>query len=574
MGRKFRGKSFGRVGGANSQQHAVVQKLNNSAILKRQRGDIAGAIEDLKKAFLLQQDDLNTLLNLTTSSLFKGDSKAALEFSQKTVFYYPEVARVHECRGMVLVQVGRFGEAVEHFQKAIYLDPRRATVYCSLGTALNAIWRADEALIAFDRAIALDSASWNAYFGKSIVLRVQNRHLEALQACESAVKYAPEYGDLYAQKALILCDLDRYDEAIVCADRAIGLTSSGPLGFNVRGLVLMRQGRLVESEQAFRRAMELTSSYVDAHFNLSVVLFLQGKFEEAWREHEWRWNRPKYTERAKKFIGPRWEGSDLNGKRILLYREQGLGDSVQFIRYASMVKVRGGHVIFECQPPLVKLLSGVDGVDEIVAEGNNLPDFDLHIPLLSLPLIFNTRPETVPLAQGYINQSFDSAWRRPERFCVGLKWMGNPNQANDARRSIPLEVFRALTNVPEVEFVNLEIDQRAHDEVRRLHLSDRIKDMRPFIRDFADTAGIMQRLDLVISVCTSVTHVAGALGRPVWTLLPFCPDWRWMFKGDTTPWYSSMRLFRQSERRDWAEVIAQVSQELQQLSAGSIQRAA
>ena len=312
-----------------------------------------------------------------------------------------------------------------------------------------------------------------------------------------------------------------------------------------------------------------------AHWNLSLALLLSGDFAGGWEEYEWRWKMKNND--GRNYSCPLWQGEDIVGRTINLHVEQGFGDTIQFIRYAPMVMQRGAKVIVECQPQLVRLLASVEGLAHITDRTASSIYFDMHAPLLSLPRIFSTTLKTIPCHVPYLSADrvLVAKWRQkieplPGRFRVGLVWAGNPTHGNDRNRSCALVDFALLAKIPNVIFYSLRKDEGAEqceNPPHEINLVDLTRD----IADFADTAALMDNLDLIISVDTAVAHLAGALGRPVWTLLPFVPDWRWLLDRRDNPWYPTMRLFRQSKPGNWRGVMADVANALREYVVNSEQ---
>jgi hypothetical protein len=331
------------------------------------------------------------------------------------------------------------------------------------------------------------------------------------------------------------------------------------------GLTYRQLRRLDESVALLRRAVGLWPNHSTAHFNLGLALLEKGEFEEGFREYEWRWGLAEFASRRRTFLQPEWDGSELGGRTILLYTEQGLGTSVQFARYASLVADRGGGVIVQCPARLANLLKTVPGVWRVVSGSESVPNFDVHAPLVSLPRLFGTTLNSVPAHFPYVSvdkarlAAFDRCLGQVTGFKVGLVWRGNPKP--DPARSCALSEFAPLRRVEGVMFYSLQIGEGA-EEAGRPPAGMRLVDLCALQKDFADTAAAISRLDLVISVDTSVAHVAGAMGKPVWTLLPYLSDWRWMVDREDTPWYPTMRLFRQTRQGEWGAVFERVAREL------------
>jgi hypothetical protein len=367
----------------------------------------------------------------------------------------------------------------------------------------------------------------------------------------------PGSAEIASNYSVALRDSGRFEEAVASADRAIAINpNSTPAHFN-RAHALRDLCRFDEAIASLDRALAITPNYAKAHYSRGLLLLMKGDFEHGWPEYEWRWKKPDFTSVKREFPQPRWDGSPLADKTILLHPEQGLGDAIQFIRYAPLVEQRSAKkVIVESPPPLTRLLResfSNSGTIEIVEAGQSLPPFDVQIPLLSLPMVFGTTLANIPADVPYLRaREFDR--QLTGDFRVGLCWAGSRYHPNDWLRSIPLEMFRPLTEISGVTWFSLQHDEDA--------LPLRLVDLTNELNDLSDTAAIIAKLDLVITVDTSIAHLAGALGKPTWTLVQFSPDWRWMLDRGDSPWYPTMRLFRQTKVGDWSSVIEKVAREL------------
>jgi tetratricopeptide (TPR) repeat protein len=359
--------------------------------------------------------------------------------------------------------------------------------------------------------------------------------------------------------------LGKTGDAASCFRQAIGFNAQYADAYNDLGIALQAQGDLPQALEHYSRAVELRPGFADAHWNRSLAWLLAGDFEKGWSEYEWRWRRKESP--ARTLAGPRWDGTPVDGKRIFIYAEQGLGDAIQFVRYLPLVKERGAFVVFECQPELFNLLQSCKGIDQLIRRGDPLPAFDTHVPLLSLPGIFRTTLESIPCQVPYIraadNANIDAAilpLNNAEQR-VGIVWAGNASHTNDRNRSCPLAHFAALVNLPRIRLYSLQKGERAVD-LKTHDFGQAVTDLGGLLDDFADTAAVVAKLDLVLTVDTSVAHVAGAMGKPVWVLLPFAPDWRWLRNREDSPWYPGMRLFRQPRPHAWEDVFRKVASAL------------
>jgi hypothetical protein len=342
---------------------------------------------------------------------------------------------------------------------------------------------------------------------------------------------------------------------LACYDRTIALKPDYAQAYGNRGTCLEAMMRPDDAMSSYRDALAVSPDDAQAHWNLAVNRLRAGDFKTGWIESEWRWKCGALGLGQREFARPLWLGVEpIEGKTLLLHSDQGLGDALHFCRYAALVAARGARVILEIDPPLRELASSLEGVSEFVAKGEAPPDFDYHCPLGSLPLAFDTTLDTIPATVPYLSvgknaRDWQARLGTRKLLRIGLVWSGNPNHANDHKRSIALETLLPLSKV-EAQFVSLQKDLRPGDAAILRERSD-IVDVGPELESFSDTAALLQHLDLLISVDTSIAHLAGALGRPVWVFLPYLPDWRWLLDREDSPWYPTARLFRQTEAATW-----------------------
>jgi Flp pilus assembly protein TadD len=428
-----------------------------------------------------------------------------------------------------------------------------------------------------------------------------DRRLQGVELVRRAITIAPFVAELHSNLGTIYDDLGRFDEAINAYRRALELRSDYPEAHNNLGNSLKDSGRVPESIPHYRKAIALRGNYALAHHNLASALFMLGNIPEAlascrraleiepalplahctlglillalgdlqtgWKEYDARLQIPAMDIRPRNYPQPVWDGSSLNGKRIFLHSEQGFGDTMQFVRYVPMIQQRGGKIILECQPGLVRLLSNLPGIEQIVRDGDPPPPFDVHCSLLSIPRIFGTTLETIPANIPYIHPdpAIVEKWRArvpaDGRLKVGLSWAGRKIHGHDRYRSIQLSSLAPLAAAKNVWFCSLQKGDPASQTKSPPSGMD-LTDWTPELRDFADTAGLLANLDLLISVDTAVVHLAGAMAKPAWVLLQFMPDWRWMLQREDSPWYPTLRLFRQTKREDWSTPIQDITQAL------------
>jgi len=406
------------------------------------------------------------------------------------------------------------------------------------------------------------------------VIAYQTGRLDlAVDLISKSIAINPKEASAHSSLGNLLLQLGRLDDAVVCYRRAVELKPSFSEALNNLGNALKAQRRLDEAVTSYRRALELSPDDPDVHYHLSMALLARGDMAAGWEEHEWRWKTPQFAGTRRDFAQPQWRGEMATGRTLLIHAEQGYGDTLQFCRYAPLAAARGLRVIMEVPKPLARLLSSLPGVDGIVVEGETLPQFDLHCPMLSMPLALGTTIPTVPSDVPYLHADAAqvAVWR--ERLAslehhgprIGLVWAGNPRKhlpaaaAIGRRRSMAPDRLASLFELPGLHFFSLQKDGPAPPE--HFPLTDVMAEMG----DFADTAALIANLDLVISVDTSVVHLAAALGKQVWLLDRFDSCWRWLVGRRDSPWYPNLRLYRQPQPGDWDSVIAEIVSDLRSL---------
>jgi len=393
-----------------------------------------------------------------------------------------------------------------------------------------------------------------------------DRLADSISAFQTAIRLNPRYSDAYHDLGYVFHMNGQPMEAIASYHKAIEINRNMFDAYNNLGRVRQELGDIDEALVSYRKSLEIKPDFAEAHFNLAIALLLKGDFDHGWREYEWRKrlnHRPRYDLHQQE-----WNGSDISGKTIFLYAEQGFGDTIQFVRFAPLVAEKGARVIIECQRELMSVMQSVKGGNLVISNEDALPEFDLLCPLLSLPLIFHTAPDSIPKDIPYImtEPTLVQKWRermKDDSGCcrVGLVWSGNPKYRADRLRSVTLEILLPLWEIEGMRFYSLQKGDAAN-QVRSLPGWATIADYSDELSNFSDTAAMIANLDLVISVDTAVAHLSGALGKNVWTLLPYAPDWRWMLHREDSPWYPTMTLFRQPAPGDWKSVVEKLSEEL------------
>ncbi|HEY9647172.1 MAG TPA: tetratricopeptide repeat protein, partial [Chroococcidiopsis sp.] len=476
----------------------------------------------------------------------------------------PGQAAVHHDLGVAYAELGQYDQAIHHYQATLDLQPDHAKAHYNLGNVHRFRNQAQPAIECYRRALAIDSGYADAIHNLGVCFQMQSQFEEAMAHYRHALTLKPDSAEIYNSIGSLLRLLGKLEESVAQIQQAIALKPNYVEAHTHLGLARYHQGQFDAAHAAYAQALRLAPHYPSARFNRSLLLLLLGDFVQGFAEYEWRWRRQDYRPRS--FTPPVWAGEDLSGKTILVYAEQGFGDTVQFVRYLPLVAQRGGRIVLECQKELVTLLQALPDVEQVIAKGEPLPPFDCHVALLSLPHVLGTTLEDVPAPVPYLFPpvpspplSLPATPTKPLR--VGLVWAGNPLNPNDGDRSTQLQTLLPLLAVPGITFYSLQKGEKA-EELRQLQAQQQalnVVDLDPQLQSFADTAAAIAQLDLVITVDTAVAHVAGALGKPVWVLLCFVPDWRWLWQRDDSPWYPTARLFRQPRPGDWGSVCQQVA---------------
>jgi tetratricopeptide (TPR) repeat protein len=573
--------------------------LHLCGVLMQQRGRSAEALALIGAALAANARVAAAHCNYGLVLAALGRHQEALASYERALALKPDYADAHYNRGNTLVALNRFDEALKSFEQAIVLRPNHPNALLNRAQVLERLGRTREALASFDLALALapgnaDSFNMrgNVHFSmksyaaaladydraaalrpdaapihnnRGNALRELGRHEEALAAFDRAVAIKPDYAQAFSNRANALLELNRVEEALADYERALAIKPNFADALVNRGNALHYLGRPQEALTSFDRAIASSPQLAEAHWNRALTLLALGDLERGFAAYEWRWRRDGEL-KPRDFSQPQWHGEDLRGRTILLHAEQGFGDTIQFIRYLPMVAAKGAGIVLEIPDDLRPLVGRPDGVAAIVRRGEALPPFDVHCPLMSLPVACATTLATVPAPIPYLAAPAEriERWRarlsRAAAPRVGLVWSGKPTHRNDRNRSIPLPLLAPLLALPGIAFVSLQKEYRDAD--LPLLAQYPLLRLESELCDFADTAAVIAGLDLVIAVDTAAAHLAGAMGKPLWLLLPAIGDWRWLLEGRDSPWYPTARLFRQPRIGDWQSVIAEVSREL------------
>lgn len=462
---------------------------------------------------------------------------------------------------------GEPAEARRLLAVAVNENPTNIDAQADYGTALAMTGAPDAALAAFDRALAINPRHPGACLNRANTLATLNRLAEALDALATAHAADPSNPQIPCNRGNVLAQLGRLDEAVASCGEALALRGDFVEAMTNRGNTLLLMNRNAEALDSYQQALRLRPDDADAHYGASFVHLRLGDFTPGWREYEWRWRRTELAGYRRDLGHPAWDGTTaLAGQTLLLHAEQGLGDTIHFVRYAPLLADRGARIVLEVQPSLKPLIAEMPG-STVVGRGERLPPFDLHCPLLSLPLVTGTTAATIPAEVPYLAAPAAriDEWRErlsgANHLKVGVAWSGNRAYRNDRHRSMALRDIAPLLSTPGVAFYTLNPDLPA-DEAEFLAGLTQVTHIAGHFRDFADTAAVVHHLDLVVTTDTSIPHLAGAMGKEVWIMLGFAPDWRWLLDREDSPWYPTATLFRQEAIGAWGPLVARIGERL------------
>ncbi len=536
-----------------------------------QAGNFARAEQVCRQIIQADPRGVDGWLLFASTCQAQGKLDEAVAGYRQAALLRPDFAEAHYRLGNTLFARGLLGEALASYRQALLLRPQHGETHNNIGVVLADQGRPAEALPHYQQAVALKPTYAEAHYNLGNALKALNRLEEAVAAYQQAIRHNPQFAPAYLNLGVALTAQGRPAEAVAAYRQAIRLEPNLAKAHNNMGLALAQQNRLDEALACYARALQLQPDFADAHYNRALTLLVRGDFEQGWPEYEWRWRLTEIP--ARPFSQPRWGGSPLAGRTILLHAEQGAGDTIQFIRYAPLVQQRGGRVLVECPATLIPLLSTCRGIDQLIGRGTPLPDFDVHAPLLSLPGIFRTSLATIPVDIPYLatDPQLVEHWRQElqgvREFKIGISWQGSPGYRWDRQRSLALAHFEPVARLVGVRLFSLQ-KGLGTEQLRDLPSWFAVTDLGRMLDEntgaFVETAAVLKNLDLVVTCDTALGHLAGALGVPVWTVLPFAPEWRWLLDRDDSPWYPTVRLFRQSQPGDWDGVFARIAAELRQ----------
>jgi tetratricopeptide (TPR) repeat protein len=536
----------------------------NLGMVLKVQGRLDEAAVCYRQVLLLDPVNANAHINLGNILKEQGQAAEAVECYRQAAHNVPLFTEAHINLGLALVEQGKLAEAAASYRRALGTNPRNAEAHYHLGVALRRLGQMAEAVVCFQQALRANPQLGDAYINLGDALKELGRLPEAVGSYGHALRINPQHLEAHNNLGNTFELQGEPALAIECYRRALAINfHQADTHYNL-GIALTQLGMFREAREHNEQALRINPAHTRALWNRALLRLLEGDFAGGWQDYELRWSQSDMVPRY--WRQPRWDGSPLEGKSILVHAEQGLGDTIQFVRYLTMVQERGGRVLFECQSELAQLFRGIAGADEIVARGAPLPPHDLQVPLLSLPGIFGTTLASIPAPVPYLraDAGLVDSWRSKLEpvvgFKVGIAWQGRQIHKEDRFRSFPLAHFESVARVPGVRLVSLQVGPGTEQlPAVSFPITDLGSKFDP--GSLGDLAAALMNMDLVVTADTAVAHLAGAVGIPVWVLVPMPPDWRWLLDRSDSPWYPTMRLFRQTQFGDWSEVFERVALE-------------
>jgi tetratricopeptide (TPR) repeat protein len=540
----------------------------------RNRGNMSEAIACYRQALRRQPDHVWALNNLGALLIDQGELDEAMSYLQQALRLQPNLAETNNNLGNALARIDRLQEACSFFHRALQFNPNFAEAWYNLGNTLKRLDKLEEAISHFRQALRCKPNFAKACNNLGSALTQQDKLEEGIGWYREALRLRPDYAAAHYNLANALADQDKLDEAVHSYRQSLQLQPNYAKAYTNLGNLYQQRGQLEEALTCYDQALRQDPDHAETHFNRALLWLLMGDWTKGWSEYDWRFRIKDFPPHS--FTQPRWDGGPLAGRTLLVLAEQGLGDTIHFLRFVLLARQCGGRVILQCQPQLLPLLAECLGEQELIVQGKPLPAFDVYAPLVSMPGILGHLPTTIPAAVPYLHASPERVehWKKElepiQGFRIGIAWQGTPKFRGDRLRSIPLPQFAGLAKVPGIQLISLQKGPGT-DQLQALAGKIPVIDLGSGLDEasgaFVDTAAVMMNLDLVVSSDTAVPHLAGALGVPVWLALALVPDWRWLLEREDTPWYPTMRLFRQTRYGRWDDVFARIADELQTLVA-------
>jgi len=554
-----------------AQIREYVEAFLNAGTLLERFGRLNEALENYDAGIALQPaiPDSHCLRGNLLFRLHRFDD--ALVAYERAIGLWPDFPEAHLNRGLLLAHLGRVDEALASYDRAIESMPDYLGAHINRGQLLKDMRRYDEALASYERALRIDPNAADVYNNRGILLGELRQYDAALASYQRAILLKPDHADAFVNLGVLLAELDRASEALISYDRALAIRPDFAMAYNNKAILLKELKRFDEAMVIIDRAIRLKPDFADAQYIRAELLLLAGNYAQGWERFEWRWQSRYRAGTTPRPGVPLWTGAQsLAGKALLIEPEVGFGDQIMFARYAQVLAEQGAEVWVQTSAPLLKLFTTLGEMISVIEEGGVMPPVDFRCPIMSLPHALTTRPDSIPSRIPYLSSvpARQAVWR--ERLGeakaprIGLTWSGAADRYQDrnprTNRSMPLAALAALLQLP-FEFHVLQKDIAATDAATLANFPKLISHTDE-LRDFADTAALIEAMDLVISIDTAVAHLAGALGKPLWVMLPWATDYRWLDSGEKTPWYPTARLFRQNSAGEWGAVVESVGEAL------------
>jgi tetratricopeptide (TPR) repeat protein len=549
------------------------EAYNNVGIVLKHMGKFNEAVASYEQALRQRSNYPEAHNNLGLALASRGKFDAAVVSFQQAIRLKPDYVEAHANLGDALTGMGRLPDALSAYRQAVTLRPRDPKLHKNLGNALSRTEKFTDAEASYQEALKLLPKYTDALNDLAITQARQGKFDEAIATYHQAIEIKPNFAEAHNNMGNALRNSSRFEESVECYLKALQHKPDYADAHNNLGIAYAELGRFDEAVASYTRCLKVRPEHVDAHMNRALTWLRKGDYAQGWAEYEWRWKKRNLTPRPP--IMPQWNGFPLAGRRILLITEQGLGDTLQFVRFAPVLKRQGaGAVILECPEKLIKLLARSPGIDQLVPQGKPVPDYDVYCALMNVPGLTATSVEAIPADVPYIFPDPDlvAHWKRElsdvRGLRVGINWQGNPKYAGDRHRSVSLKYFEPLSRVPGVQLISLQ-KNFGLEQLDALDGKFQVRDLGRTLDEktgpFMDTAAVLKNLDLFITSDTAVAHLAGALGVPVWMPLSTTPDWRWMTHREDNPWYPTMRIFRQSTHMAWGPVFDRMAAELEEM---------
>jgi tetratricopeptide (TPR) repeat protein len=537
---------------------------NNLGVTLNNLGQLGAAVNSYGKALAIKPDYAEVHSNLADTLHEFGQLEAAIRSYKMALAIKPNYAEAHYSLGNTFKGIGQPEAAVKCYEKALAIKSNYAEAHSNLGVTLQELGQLDAAVKSYEKALAIKPDYADAHYNLGVTLQELGQLDAAVKSYGKALAIKPDYADAHYNLGVTLQELDLLDAAVKSYEQALAIKPDYTEAHSNLGITHRDLGHLGTAINCYKKALAISPDHAVAKWNLSLSQLVTGNFKEGWKNYESRLKKKDFKQ-ERHYSQPLWGSSSLVGKTLFLYPEQGIGDMIQFIRYVKVLSTKTTKIIVECPKSLHQLFSTIPEINVLVTKGDALPHFDYHVPLLSLPKILKTTIKTIPVDIPYLfleKNNERPVNTQPRALNIGIVWAGNSAHNNDKNRSVDLSFFSAIMNIHNTQFYSLQVGDR-RDDLNQEDFASHIIDAGKHLGHYAETATVINQLNLIITVDTSVAHLAGAMGKPVWVLLPFASDWRWLLERYDSPWYPTMRLFRQQSRGDWESVFNEVHKALE-----------